>query len=77
MKVVDIVQKIETENRYLEKVQKIEKRRTEKEATDKDNVLKLKTTHGKWFDRAMVNKQQKSLEERKAIKDKSKRDRLS
>ncbi len=62
---MDIVQKIETENKYLEKVKRIENRRIEKEKNDKEIAEMLKTKHGKWFDRAMHNKQMKSLEERK------------
>ena len=72
MKVVDIVQKIETEHRYLEKVEKIEKIRSEKEVKDKEDVDKLKSTHGKWFNKAMHNKELMSLEERKNFKAKDK-----
>lgn len=36
LKIIDVVKKMETENKYLEKVSKIEKVRSQKEAKEKE-----------------------------------------
>jgi hypothetical protein len=47
------VKKIETENRYLEKVQKIEKVREEKESKVKENQDYYKSLHDKRFGKTL------------------------
>lgn len=56
LKIQEIVFKIENENRYLQKVEKIEKVRNDKQTKDKEVLDLQKTQKGKWYDRTMNNK---------------------
>lgn len=67
LKIIDVVKKIEVENRYLEKVSKIEKVRTEKSKLDQDNLELHKMRMDKRFERTMQNKELvSSISKRKA-----------
>ena len=56
LKIIDVVKKIETENKYLEKVQKIEKTREERETKEKETIEYAKSLKDKRFGRTMQNK---------------------
>ena len=56
LKIIDVVKTIETENRYLDKVQKIEKVRTEKQKLDKELLDTIRSVNEKRFGKTMQNR---------------------
>eukprot|EP00347_Sterkiella_histriomuscorum_P022113 403331635 len=69
LKIIDVVKKIEVENKYLEKVDKIEKVRTDKQKLDNEQLELLRHQHEKRFGRTLQNKQMMNTETKRKVKD--------
>jgi len=69
LRIIDIVKKIETENRYLQKVERIEKVRQDKDSRFKELIEYTKALQEKRLSRTLQNRQYHDKESKKKIKD--------
>lgn len=69
LRIIDVVKKIETENRYLQKVERIEKVRQDKDSRSKELLDYAKALQQKRLSRTIQNRQFQEKEFKKKTKD--------